>query len=69
MWALIMMVYLGIPSYSESAATLAVSTIPNFESELLCRQAGAQQEVVLRNDFKINTGKKYSFICVKTKEQ
>ena len=69
MWALIMTVYLGIPSYSESAATLTISNIANFEAEILCRQAGAQQEVILRNDFKINTAKKYSFICVKTKEQ
>lgn len=68
MWALIMTAYFGIPSYSESAATLTMSTVPGFNSELLCRQAGAQQEVVLRNDFKINTAKKYSFICVKTKD-
>ena len=68
MWALIMTVYFGIPSYSESAATLTMSTVPNFDSEILCRQAGAQQEVILRNDFKINTAKKYSFICVKTKD-
>lgn len=68
MWALIMAVYLGIPSYSESSATLTMSTLANFESELLCRQAGAQQEVILRNDFKINTAKKYSFICVKMKD-
>jgi hypothetical protein len=68
MWALIMTVYLGIPSYSESAATLTMSTISDFNSEVLCRYAGAQQEVILRNDFKINTAKKYSFICVKTKD-
>ncbi len=68
MWALIMTVYFGIATYSESAATLTISTIANFETEILCRQAGAQQEVILRNDFKINTAKKYSFICVKTKD-
>ena len=68
MWVLIMTVYFGIPNYSESTATLTTSTISDFNSEILCRQAGAQQEVVLRNDFKINTAKKYSFICVKTKD-
>lgn len=68
MWTLIMTVYFGIPSYSESAATLAMCSVPTFESEVLCRQAGAQQEVILRDDFKLNTAKKYSFICVKTKD-
>lgn len=68
MWALIMTVYLGIPSYSESVATLTIGTVSTFETEILCRRAGAQQEVILRNDFKIDTGKKYSFICVKLKD-
>ena len=35
-----------------------------FSSEQACRYAGAQQEVVLRNDFRINTSKYYTFICV-----
>lgn len=68
MWALIMTVYLGVPSYTQSEATLVISTIEGFDTEVLCRQAGAQQEVVLRNDFKINTGDKYSFACVKLKD-
>ena len=37
MWALIMTVYLGIPSYSESAATLTIGTVSTFETEILCR--------------------------------
>ncbi len=36
-----------------------------FSNEQACRYAGAQQEVALRNDLKINTSKKYTFICVK----
>lgn len=43
MWALIMTVYLGIPSYSESTATLTIGTVSTFETEILCRRAGAQQ--------------------------
>lgn len=62
MWALIF----SIMQHHDGA--IATTTVPNFDTELLCRQAGAQQEVVLRNDFKINTGKKYSFICVKIKD-
>ena len=68
MWALIMTVCLGIPGYNQSAATLTIGTVSTFETEILCRRAGAQQEVILRNDFKIDTGKKYSFVCVKLKD-
>ena len=32
MLALIMTVYFGIPSYNESAATLTISTMPNFKA-------------------------------------
>ena len=59
MWALIMTVYF-INNY-----TTTVSTLQGFKSEQACRYAGAQQEVALRNDLKIDTSKKYTFICVK----
>lgn len=39
-------------------------TTAEFTSEQACRYAGAQQEVVLRNDFKLDTNKYYTFICV-----
>ena len=59
MWSLIMTVYLG------NNYTITVSTLQNFKTEQACRYAGAQQEVALRNDLKIDTSKKYTFICVK----
>ena len=59
MWALIMTVYLG------NNYTITVSTLQNFKTEQACRYAGAQQEVALRNDLKIDTSKNYTFICVK----
>lgn len=68
MWALIMTVCLGIPASTQSPATLTIGTVSTFETEILCRRAGAQQEVILRNDFKIDTDKKYSFVCVKLKD-
>ena len=43
--------------------TLTVTT-SDFSSEQACRYAGAQQEVALRNDFKLDTSKYYTFICV-----
>ena len=39
-------------------------TTSDFSSEQACRYAGAQQELALRNDFKLNTSKYYTFICV-----
>ena len=39
-------------------------TTSDFSSEQACRYAGAQQEVTLRNDFKLDTSKYYTFICV-----
>ena len=68
MWTLIMTVCLGIPASTQSPATLTMCAVPNFDTEVSCRRAGAQQEVILRNDFKIDTGKKYSFVCVKLKD-
>lgn len=68
MWALIMTVYLGVPAYTQSSPKVAVCTVSTFETEILCKQAGAQQEVILGYDFKIDTDKKYRFICVKLKD-
>ena len=60
MWALIMTVYL-------KNGGISVTTLDSFQSEQACRYAGAQQEVALRNDLKIDT-KKYTFVCVKKGE-
>lgn len=56
MWALIMTVYLD---------TFSMTTLQGFQTEEACRITGAQQEVALRNDLKINTSKNYTFVCVK----
>ena len=45
------------------------TTIAEFASEQACRYAGAQQEVALRNDFKLKTDKHYTFICVPKGQQ
>ena len=42
-------------------ATIATA---EFDSENACRYAGAQQELALRTDFKLDTNKYYTFICV-----
>ena len=44
--------------------TQASMTIAEFSNEQACRYAGAQQELALRNDFKLDTSKYYTFICV-----
>ena len=56
-YTLIMTIWLGFGDTS-------IVTTAEFSSEQACRYAGAQQEVVLRNDFKLNTSKHYTFICV-----
>lgn len=56
MWILIMTMYIG---YTPNIATA------EFTSEEACRYGGAQQEIVLRNDFRVNTARMYTFICVK----
>lgn len=61
MWALIMTMYLQTSSNQQPF----IVTLDNFQTEQACRYAGAQQEVALRNDLKIDTSKKYTFICVK----
>ena len=35
-----------------------------FASKEACLYAGAQQEVILRNDFQLNTSKYFTAICV-----
>lgn len=66
MWSLIMTVYLGGGDLIEGKkSSFAMTSVSNFQSEQACRYLGAQQEVALRNDLKIDTSKKYTFICVK----
>ena len=62
MWALIMT--LSFSTYGGHISYLQ-TTLDNFKTEEACKYAGAQQEVALRNDLKIDTSKKYTFICVK----
>lgn len=61
MWALIMTVYIS----GSNVQGFSMAKLDNFSSEQACRYAGAQQEVALRNDLKINALKKYTFVCVK----
>lgn len=56
MWALIMTFYFS--------GFVHMETLQGFQTEQACRYAGAQQEVALRNDFKLDTNKYYTFICV-----
>ena len=56
MWSLIMTVYIS--------GCVHMETLQGFQTEQACRYAGAQQEVALRNDLRIDTSKKYTFICV-----
>ncbi len=66
MWSLIMTVYLGSGNtVAWHNSSFAMTSVLNFQSEQACRIAGATQEVALRNDLKIDTSKKYTFICVK----
>lgn len=64
MWTLIMTIFIGFPKVHNNEATLNVTRVNYFESEQACRYAGAQQEVALRNDFKLDTSKHYTFVCV-----
>ena len=64
MWALIMTVYLT----NSNAMQPLISTLDNFQSEQACRYAGAKQELQLREEFKISTNGRYTFICVKKGE-
>ena len=65
MWALIMttVYYLG-----SGISTFEHTAIDNFQTEQSCRYAGATQEVALRNDLKLKTDGRYTFICVKKGE-
>jgi len=54
-----------IAFYTSQGTHFVVNTM-EFASEKDCRYAGAQQETILRNDFKYIP--RYSYICVKTKD-
>ena len=62
MWALIMTLGFGT---AYGYTSYFQSTLDNFKTEESCKYAGAQQEVALRNDLKIKTDNKYTFVCVK----
>ena len=47
---------------------LLVTDIQGFETIEACTYAGAKQEVELRNQFSINTDKRYTYVCVNMKE-
>ena len=47
---------------------LLIVPLTGFETLEACNYAGAQQEVALRNDFKIQTGTYYTVVCVNMKE-
>ena len=64
MWALIMTIYVT----NSSARQSLITTLDNFQTEQACRYAGATQEVALRNDLKLKTDGRYTFICVKKGE-
>ena len=66
MWSLIMTVYLGSGNaIAWHNSLFFIHSIDGFKTEQECIYLGAQQEVALRNDLKIDTSKKYTFICVK----
>ena len=60
MFTLIMSIIVG--------GKLTITTISGFDSLEACIYAGAQQEVAMRNDFKIQTDKRYTAVCVNMKE-
>ena len=59
--AYILIMSIWMSSYNAQPVTISTA---EFGSEQACRYAGAQQEIALRNDFKLNTSKYYTFICV-----
>jgi len=44
-----------------------VTVVYGFTSEETCRYGGAQQELVLRDDLKVNTKERYTFTCIEIK--
>ena len=54
----------GIVNYNTGHTIVINTSTAEFDSEQACRYAGAQQEITLRNDFKLKTDKHYTFICV-----
>ena len=61
-YTLIMTIY--VTHYHTGFPLVTNTSTAEFDSEQACRYAGAQQEIVLRNDFKLKTDKHYTFICV-----
>ena len=57
-YILIMTLYMNVKNPSMSITTA------EFASKEACVYAAAQQEVALRNDFKMQTHKYYTAICV-----
>ena len=64
MWALIMTTVFATSHGYDVKKTI----IEGFTSEQACRYAGAQQELALRQDLKLKTDRRYTFICVKKGE-
>ena len=60
MFTLIMSVIFG--------GRLLIVPITGFETLEACNYAGAKQEVELRNEFKIQTDRRYTAVCVNMKE-
>ena len=58
MYVLIMTLWFGYPSYTP------VVTTTEFTCEKVCRYAGVQQKLALRNDLNIKTPLYYTFTCV-----
>ena len=58
------MIYTLIMTFWLRTGYTPTITVSEYYSEQACRYAGAQQELALRNDFKLNTSKYYTFICV-----
>lgn len=61
MWVLIMTLKFYTAYDHES---YHVETVQGFTSEQACRYAGASQEVALRQDLKLKTDGRYTFVCV-----
>lgn len=65
MWALIMTFAYNV---NGTYPVFQMTTLDNFQTEQACRYAGATKEVALRNDLKLKTDGRYTFICVKKGE-
>jgi len=45
---------------------IVTTTVPGFQTEIACRYHAGQLEVLYRNDFKIDTGKRFVYVCTPT---